>query len=108
MNACVAVNGGYTSWFSIQRGVRQGDPSSPYLYLICAEIMSLLIRANKDIKGINLTPEEKALLSQFADDTALFLDGSRKSSEESVHCLNLFSSISGLHAARQAIAAKEQ
>ena len=54
INACVMVNGGYTSWFSVQRGVRQGDPCSPYIYLICAEILSLLIRNNGNIKGINL------------------------------------------------------
>ena len=46
IKASVAVNSQYTSWFQIERGVRQGDLLSPYLYLICAEIMSLLIRQN--------------------------------------------------------------
>ena len=30
----VSVNGQYSRWFNIYRGVRQGDPCSPYLYLI--------------------------------------------------------------------------
>ena len=96
INACVTVNGGYTGWFQIQRGVRQGDPCSPYLYLICAEILSLLIRNNVDIKGIKIAEDTEALLSQFVDDTTLFLDGSRKCFEETINCLNYFSAMSGL------------
>ena len=52
IKASVSVNSQYTSWFQIERGVRQGDLLSSYLYLICAEIMSLMIRQNPRIKGI--------------------------------------------------------
>ena len=96
ISASVGVNRDYTSWFTIERGVRQGDPCSPYIYLICAEILSLLIRNNKDIKGIKMSDDIETLLSQFADDTTLFLDGTKKSFETCINCLNLFSSISGL------------
>ena len=90
ITACVAINGSYTDWFQIQRGVRQGDPLFPYLYLISAEILSLLIKKNKDIKGIHLADNYEALLSQFADDTSLFLDGTKESFEACVHCLEEF------------------
>jgi len=95
INSCVSINGQYSSWFPILRGVRQGDPSSPYLYLICAEILSLMIRQNERIKGITLNAKEY-LLSQFADDTSLCLDGSRRSFEEAIATLERFTSISGL------------
>lgn len=95
--SCVGVNGGYSSWFRIFRGCRQGDPCSPYIYLICAEILSLLIRSNKDIQGIKIVDDVKVLLSQFADDTSLYLDGSKKSFEQSVITISYFASISGLH-----------
>ena len=52
--SCVSFNGQYSNWFSLQRGCRQGDPISPYLYLICAKIVSLMIRGNEKIKGIQL------------------------------------------------------
>ena len=57
-NSCIYFNGQYIKWFKIERGCRQGDPLSPYLYLICAEIMSLILRSNNNIKGMKLRNEE--------------------------------------------------
>jgi len=96
IKSCVSVNGHYTKWFDVGRGVRQGDPLSPYLYLICAEILSLMICSNKNINGIRLGVKEM-LLSQFADDTTLFLDGSERSFSEAIRTLKKFAAISGLH-----------
>lgn len=93
--SCVSVNGQYSKWFSVCRGVRQGDPSSSYLYLLCAEIMSILIRQNVKIKGIQMN-ELEVLLSQFADDTNVCLDGSEESFNECMRVLRQFSDMSGL------------
>ena len=67
INSCIYVNGQYSEWFDVKRGTRQGDPLSPYLFLICAEILFLMIHQNKNIHGVNFFDEE-LLLSQFADD----------------------------------------
>ena len=48
----VTVNGQLSQWFAIQRGCRQGNPISPYLFILCAEILAIMIRQNKHIKGI--------------------------------------------------------
>ena len=64
--------------------MRQGGPLSPDLYLICAEIMSLMIRQNPRIKGIRVK-DISVLLSQFADDIALYIDGKEESFRESVN-----------------------
>ena len=93
--SCVSFNGQYSAWFNLQRGCRQGDPISPYLYLICAEILSLMIRTNNKIKGIKIKNKE-ILLSLFADDTTLYLDGSEQSFNEAIRTIELFSSMSGL------------
>ena len=95
ITSCVSVNGTISDWFNIERGVRQGDPLSPYLYLLCAEMLSNMIRENSDIKGLQIK-NSLTLLSQFADDTALCLDGTERSFNEAVGTLSLFARISGL------------
>lgn len=92
---CVIQNGIFSQFFKISRGCRQGDPISPYLFILCAEIMANMFRHNKNIKGINIDNTEICLL-QYADDTCIFLDGSEKSLKSSLDLLFQFSKYSGL------------
>ena len=64
-----------TNYFNLSRGVRQGCPLSPYLFILAAEILSTAIRSDKDIKGIKINNDERTEMktSQFADDTCLIL-----------------------------------
>jgi hypothetical protein len=74
------IQGGNLSTFStIQRGCRQDNLLSPYIFILCAEILAIKIRGNKNISGIKVTEIEHKL-SQFADDTSLILDGNIESS----------------------------
>ena len=69
--SCTTNNGYSSEWFEPTRGLRQGCPLSPYLFLLCGEIFANLIRDNKKIKGIKIGQKE-IKLSQYADDTSLF------------------------------------
>ena len=93
--ASVLVNGFLSESFKIERGCRQGDGLSPYLFLLCAEVFGMLIRKDKVLKGIMASGCEFRL-SQYADDTVLFLDGSESSFEKSFEILAAFARMSGL------------
>ena len=51
----VLINGERRGYFSATRGIRQGDSLSPYLFLLCAEGLSYMLRkaeANGSIGGV--------------------------------------------------------
>ena len=67
-NSCVTNNGHMSSYFPMGRGVRQGCPLSPYLYIIAAEVLAISIRNNQGVKGIVIGKKEYKI-KQFADDS---------------------------------------
>ena len=75
-------NNGYTSnFFRKGRGVNQGCNASPLIFILCGELMAHLIKQNINIKGITVYELEQ-ILSQFADDTTVFLDYDQRSLNE--------------------------
>ena len=93
--ASVLVNGFASPFFKVTRGCRQGDPLSPCIFVLCVEILGIMIRNNKKIKGIRIGDIEY-ILSQFADDTTLTLDGTEKCLYAVLHTLCFFERFSGL------------
>lgn len=94
-NSSVMQCGFLSSFFNIGRGCRQGDPISPYLFILCAEVLAARIRNNENISGIKVENKE-IKISQFADDTSLMLDGSSLSFTETMKELTQFANLSGL------------
>ena len=76
-SSCVMNNGFTTGPFALSRGVRQGDPLSPYLFIIALETLAIKIREDDGIKGITIRDEPVKLLSLFADDMTCFIKDSR-------------------------------
>ena len=64
IESAVMNNGFATNWFRPTRGVRQGCPLSPYLFILGAEILSNRLRQTAEIKGISLFGNE-VKISQF-------------------------------------------
>ena len=91
----VMNNGWMSECFKIERGVRQGCPLSPYLFVLSVEVLASAIRSDQHIKGISVNQKE-IKLSQYADDTTLILDGSKDALETSLDVIGKFSKISGL------------
>lgn len=92
--SCV-INNGFTShYFDLQRGARQGDPLSPYLFILVMEVLSISIRKDVEIKGL-VVDEKDIKLTSFADDLTTFLKD-MDSLHKLLHQLKLFGSWSGL------------
>ena len=71
IESCVINNGSSSDYFTLARGVRQGDPLSPYLFLLVIETLAISFRKNPEIDGIKIGNETKIL--QYADDTTAVL-----------------------------------
>ena len=94
IESCVINNGLATDFFSLEKDVRQGDPLSPYLFVVAVETLSLAIRQNPEIIGIKISGEETKLL-QYADDTTAVLCDI-DSAKAIFNLLEVFKNLSGL------------
>ncbi|GAU49411.1 hypothetical protein TSUD_407260 [Trifolium subterraneum] len=74
--ASVLVNGSPTDTFPLETGLRQGDPLSPFLFLLAAEGLNVLMKTlveNNLFTGYSVGTQAPVSIShlQFADDTLL-------------------------------------
>ena len=90
----VLNNGFCTNYFKLSRGVRQGCPLSPYLFILAAEVLATKIRQDKTVRGITIFGTESKI-SQFADDTSAFCDN-LSSVQNLIRIVNDFGTSSGL------------
>ena len=72
--SCVKNGGHLSEFFQMFRGVRQGCPISPLLFILTVELFAKNVRGDKNIKGISIPgAPESVKIRQYADDTTLFL-----------------------------------
>lgn len=69
----VLVNGFTGELFRVTRGVRQGCPLSPLLYILVAETLSSALRKDPHIDGFKLMNGQRVKLCQYADDTSILV-----------------------------------
>ncbi|GMI69774.1 hypothetical protein HRI_000646700 [Hibiscus trionum] len=96
---CLRINGKFSEEFNPGRGLRQGDPLSPYLFLLAAQGLSALLLKEQSfgrIKGLRISvhgPRVNHLL--YADDCFLFLRNSEDEATRVREILRLYELASG-------------
>ena len=70
--SCIINNSNTTKYFKLEKGTRQFDSISAYLFIIVLEIVFLSIKGNKNIKGLNIF-NHTFLYTAYADDTIFSL-----------------------------------
>lgn len=96
----VQVNDNLTDTFHPKAGLRQGDPLSPYLFIICMNVLSrMLIKAQDQghLKGIKISRNAPAINHLiYADDILLFFKANLDSCQKFKDIFLLFGNASGL------------
>ena len=97
---CINVNGERSQYFQTFRGLRQGDPMSPLLFNLVADVLGVMLdkAVNKGhLRGVlnNLLPGGISHI-QYADDIVILIDGSEQSIRNLKLILYCFEWLSGL------------
>ena len=79
--------------FPLKSGTRQGCPFSP-LFNIVLEVLATAIRAEKEIKGIQIEIEE-VKLSLFSDDMILWIENPKDSTRKLLELINEYKKVAG-------------
>ena len=93
------INGEVKGYVIPKRGIRQGDPLSPYLFLICSEGLSNLLRkatANRMLSGMNISRRGPSITHLFfADDSLIFCKANQDQTKELMRVLDVYGLASG-------------
>lgn len=95
----IKINGSLDMFFAGRKGIRQGDPLSPYIFVICMEVLSNMLDKAFSSGDISYHPLCKKIgLTHlcFADDLIIFSEASVQSLSRISSILSEFYSLSGL------------
>ncbi|KAK1300868.1 hypothetical protein QJS10_CPB13g01356 [Acorus calamus] len=98
--ASLMINGEAAGYFPINRGLRQGDPLSPILFVLIANVLQRLCRKAEEagwVSGLANSPAgRKVTILQYADDTILLSEATGKSVRGLRFIVFCFALLSGL------------
>ncbi|XP_058742007.1 uncharacterized mitochondrial protein AtMg01250-like [Vicia villosa] len=95
----IIVNGSIIKDFKVERGLRKGDPLSPFIFVLATEVLTRLTYKALEIgefHGFRFNAYEEVSIMQHADDTILAADGNSDNLWSMKTILRGFEVVSGL------------
>ena len=96
----ILLNGSPLKPFKMEKGLRQGDPLSPYLFILVSKALVCILRKAHDINLIEAVKIGKTKINlkhlQFADDTLIFAPKDSRCITNYFRILDVFALMSGL------------
>ena len=92
--ANIKLNAEKVEAIPLKSGTRQGCPFSPHLFNIVLKVLSIAIRQQKWIKGIQIGKKE-VKISLFADDMIVYMSDPKISTRELLQLINNLSEVAG-------------
>ncbi|KAL6269322.1 hypothetical protein ACE6H2_026233 [Prunus campanulata] len=95
----VLLNGKSGNPFKPSRGIRQGDPMSPYIFILVSDVLSIMLNKAMErgfVQGIRFSRDGPTLSHLFfADDSILFLKATDRNCNAIASILNSYCHASG-------------
>jgi len=90
-SSAIKVNGTTGPTFQLAPSVRQGCPLAPYLFILAIDVLGhMLADPRYKVEGLTLPRGGLVRDQTFADDTALYLQGSPSNLDRAQNVLNIF------------------
>jgi hypothetical protein len=93
--SAVLLNGIPGAWIDCKRGLRQGDPLSPYLFLLVADVLQQMIRQDPLLRH-PLVCSDPCPVLQYADDTLIIVRADAAAARRLKDLLDMFAAATGL------------
>ncbi|XP_028550871.1 uncharacterized protein LOC114579679 [Dendrobium catenatum] len=92
----IIVNGNYSEWIEAKRGFRQGCPLSPFLFILCSQLLTDEVKRNGKELGIKIAPiVENISHLLYADDIVFFLKANGSCVKKEKEILNRYYKCTG-------------
>lgn len=75
---CILINGSITKDFIVEKGLLQGDPISPFLFVLVTEVLTAMMKkaiSLGDFKGFKINEGEEVSMLQIVDDMIIIGEG---------------------------------